>query len=197
MASLAGGALALLPARALPAQPHGVVATTFHDARRDEQPAGPDITGVTVTRRADGTVALRIRIANRRRLTPDIGVEVVLDLDGNESTGDRTLRLGLGVDRLVTVLDRRPRLERWSAAGHWQSAPPPLLHWSRGTAEIVLSAGQIHGARSFRFAVSVASGMVPRPDGSIDITNARFDFAPDVGLPAWTFPCRTVTICRS
>jgi hypothetical protein len=181
------GWLAAPLAAAMALVPHGhAVSGSFHDSQA-EQADAPDIAGVGVTQRADGSVVLRVRVANRPELTPDMGIEAVVDLDGREATGDASLRLGLGVDRLVTVLAGTPRLLRWHQGVGWLPLPPPRVAYAAGTATIVLSAGQVGHARGFRFAVSVASGMVPEPDGTFDITDARYDFAPDVGDPAWTF----------
>jgi hypothetical protein len=163
------------------------VSASFHDAQA-EQADAPDIAGVGVTRRADGSVVLRLHVSNRPDLTPDMGIEAVVDLDGREATGDPSLRLGLGVDRLVTVLAGRPRLLGWRQSVGWQALPPPRVAYAGGTATIVLSASQVGPTRRFRFAVSVVSGMVADPDGTFDITDARYDFGPDVGHPAWTFP---------
>jgi hypothetical protein len=167
--------------------PHGhAVSTSFHDSQA-EQADAPDIAGVGVTRRADGSVILRVAVSNRPDLTPDMGIEAVVDLDGSEATGDPSLRLGLGVDRLVTVLGGTPRLLRWHQGFGWRPLARPRIAYAEGTATIVLSASQVGHTRRFRFAVSVVSGMVADPDGTFDITDARYDFAPDAGDPAWTF----------
>jgi hypothetical protein len=162
------------------------VSASFHDSQAERADA-LDISGVDVTRRADGSVVLRLHLLNRPELTPDMGIEAVVDLDGSEATGDPSLRLGLGVDRLVTVLAGTPRLFRWRQGVGWLAVPPPRVAYIAGTATITLSGGQVGHARRFRFAVSVASRMVAEPDGTFDITDARYDFAPDVGDPAWTF----------
>jgi hypothetical protein len=45
--------------------PHGhAVSASFHDSQA-EQADAPDISGVNVTRRADGSVVLRVRVLNR------------------------------------------------------------------------------------------------------------------------------------
>jgi hypothetical protein len=180
------GWLAAPLAAAMALAPHGhAVAASFHDSQAEHADA-PDISVVDVTRRADGSVVLRVRVPNRPELTSDMGIEAVVDLDGSEATGDPSLRLGLGVDRLVTVLAGTPRLLRWHQGVGWLPVSPPRVAYTAGTATIVLSGGQVGHARGFRFAVSVASGMVAEPDGTFDITDARYDFAPDVGDPAWT-----------
>src|SRR3954469_6588231 len=167
------GWLAAPLAAGLALVPHGhALSATFHDAQA-EQADAPDIAGVGVTQRADGSVVLRVRVPNRPELTPDMGIEAVLDLDGREATGDPSLRLGLGVERLVTFLGGTPRLGGWDQGVGWLPPSPPAVTYAAGTATIVLSGGQMGHARAFRFAVSVASGMVAEADGTFDITDAR------------------------
>src|SRR5262249_30506079 len=147
---------------------------------------------VTVTRERDGAFVLRIRIASGPQLTSglaSLGIEAELDLDG-DSAGDPTMRPGLGVDRVATVVDGKPHLVGWRHRGGRRARPPPHVRLAHGTATIEFSPLQVRRARCFRFAVSVASGLQPAAGGQIDITNARFDFAPNVGQLAWIFPCR-------
>jgi hypothetical protein len=151
-----------------------------------EDRAAPDITRVLVRSGPNGPIVFRISIANRPQATADVGVEIVIDADRAEATGDRTLKLGLGADYLVTILEGEPRLRRWTGRG-WRAATPPAYTDAGGTVSISLWARQLGRPAGLRFGVSVAVGIVPESDGTLDITDARFDFAPDAGRPAWSY----------
>jgi hypothetical protein len=174
------------------ASAHGVrtpllsASATYADTRAEDSEA-PDIGRVVVSGGDGGPTIVRIDVRNRPRLTDDMGIELLVDVDGSEATGNRSLRLGLGVDYLVTVLARKPRLLAWSSRGEWRPLGAPTYSYERGVAALTLRAPELEQGRGFRFATSVSSGMVAERGGVLDITNAHFDFAPDVGRPAWSF----------
>jgi len=152
----------------------------YRDSTRENR-AAPDIGRVVVSEARHGRLVFRIGMANRPRLTNDLGIEIVLDTDRSTRTGDPNMKLGLGADYLVTILDRKARLQRWSRTGGWRLQAAPAYTYDRGTASVVLDSHALGRPAAFDFDVSVGSGMMPERNGSIDITNARFDVAPDAG----------------
>jgi hypothetical protein len=169
-----------------PPTPALIAPATYHDSRR-EQPGAPDISRAVVARGPHGTITFTVRVPNRPALTGDMGFEVLIDGDRSEATGDRSLRLGMGVDDLVTILAGQARLQR-PRGGVWRTVGVPAYSYTGGVLTVTLRAPGLGRPPGFSFAVSAASGLVPQPDGSIEITNASFDFAPDDDRPAWIYP---------
>lgn len=167
----------------------GIEPAAYRDSTAEDA-AAPDITRVTVSGRAVGLTVFRIQVANRLRLTSDLGLEIIVDADHADATGDRTLRFGLGAEYLITVFSGKPRLLQWSSLGKWRPLAPPSFSYARGAASIVVRARALGGPSGFAFGVSVGSGIVAQPGGTLDITNAHFDFAPDVSHTAWTYEIR-------
>ena len=63
----------------------------------------------------------------------------------------------------------------------------PRWSYSSGRATIRLRASALRNPSDFDFEVSAASGLLVDGDGTIDITTARFDFAPDAGHGGWRY----------
>jgi hypothetical protein len=165
-------------------------ATTYRDSI-GEDAAAPDIGRVVVAGTQDGQIVFQIGVVNRPQLTQDMGIEIVVDADRAAATGDRMLRFGLGAEYLITMLSGRPRLLHWTSLG-WREEAPPSYGYAGGTASVVVPACGLGRSAAFAFAVSVASGLVPEENGTIDVTNAHFDFAPDAGRGGWTYRrCRS------
>jgi hypothetical protein len=134
------------------------------------------------------TITFRVRIANTPALTRELAMQIVLDTDQNATTGNTELVRDFGAEYEIAVYDDQAHLLRWPRAA---AARPVLLEsaarlgYARGVAAIAVRASALRDPRAFNFSVSTGSGIVPESDGSLDITNAHFDFAPDVGF--WTF----------
>jgi hypothetical protein len=169
------------------ARSHSVV---YLDPAGEDAAAG-DITRVVVSREHSGKVTFRIRIANRPVMSGDLGIQIVLDADQNARTGNGWLVRDLGAEYLIGVYDGRARLQPWTSSGSRRAvAHEPGVHFSYGFSEatIALRASVLGHSAGFNFSVSTGAGIVPQSDGSLDITYARFDFAPDVGHGFWSFP---------
>jgi hypothetical protein len=164
--------------------------TTYRDSI-GEDAAAPDIGRVVVAGTQEDQIVFQIGVLNRPLLTGDMGIEIVVDADRAAATGDRMLRFGLGAEYLITILSGTPRLLHWTN-GAWRAEAPPSSTYSGGTASVVVPARGLGRSAAFAFAVSVGSGLVPEESGTIDVTNAHFDFAPDAGRGGWTYRrCRS------
>lgn len=154
-----------------------------------EDAAAADITRVVVSR-GRGVFTFRVQIADRPTLTPDLGFQIVLDTDRNSVTGNHWLVRELGAEYEIGFFAGRAGLTRFSASGGWLPAAQRAVRFSyaRGKALIAVKARALGDPTEFNFDVSSAAGMVPAPDGSLDITYAHFDFAPDAGHGYWSFP---------
>ena len=159
----------------------------YRDAR-DEDPGAPDITRVAVSddRR---NVTFRVWVANRPDATNDMGLQIVIDSDRRQATGNQMLVYSLGADYLVQMLGGTARLLRWAGASNRWLVTPLQPSWSyiSGRATIRLRASALRNPSDFSFEVSVASGLIVDGDGTIDITTAQFDFAPDAGHGGWRY----------
>lgn len=137
-----------------------------------------DITAVTVSS-DHATVVFRIDIDRLVVLPNDVGVEVAVDTDRNASTGFPWVFHDLGAEYMAQILGGVPRLLRWnSLSGRWTTQARPTVSSRPGEVVIAFKL-TTHGA--FDFVVSTGSNMVAQPDGTFDITNTVFDFAPDRG----------------
>jgi hypothetical protein len=159
----------------------------YRDAH-GEAAGAPDITRVAVSddRR---NVTFRVWIANRPDATNDMGLQIVIDSDRRQATGNQMLVYSLGADYLVQMLGGTARLLRWAGASNRWLVTPLQPSWSyiSGRATIRLRASALRNPSDFSFEVSVASGLIVDGDGTIDITTAQFDFAPDAGHGGWRY----------
>jgi hypothetical protein len=164
-----------------------VQSASYRDAR-GEDPQAPDITRVVVSDDRT-TVTFRIWIANRPQPASDMGLQVVIDADRRQATGNQSLVYSLGADYLIQMLGGTPGLLRWDPdSGRWLAcSPQPTWSYRSGRAMITLRAAAVRNPSAFTFAVSAASGLIVDRDGTVDITTAHFDFAPDVGHGGWRF----------
>jgi hypothetical protein len=162
--------------------------STYRDSV-GEDAAAADITRVVVSH-GRGVFTFRVQIADRPTLTPDLGFQIVLDTDRNSGTGNAWMVRDLGADYEIGFFAGRAGLMRFSASGDWLPAAQTALRFSyaRGETLIAVKTRALGDPAEFNFDVSSAAGMVPEPDGSLDITYAHFDFAPDAGHGYWSFP---------
>ena len=180
---------ALVSVAALAAPAGSAVPRLSSSVYRDagENAAAPDISRVAV---ADDrrTVTVRVWIANRLEASNDMGLQIVIDSDRRQATGDQSLVYSLGADYLVQMLAGTVRLLRWDQRSRrWvERASQPSWSYDSGRATIRLPAAALRNPTDFLFQVSTASGLVVEGDG-IDITTAHFDFAPDAGRGGWRF----------
>lgn len=104
---------------------------TFTDPVGDQsKPTAPDITGVQVANTPDGTLAVRVTVANYQSVLPPLsGVVIGFDTDKNPATGDQGVDAALGylVDRSRTPARRSsPAGTRTTRSSRtWTPSPRP------------------------------------------------------------------------
>jgi hypothetical protein len=157
---------------------------TFADST-GEDPSAADISAVTVSNDDRGRVTFGINVPNRPTLAPDMFFLILLDTDANPASGDPDFN---GADYVIELDGplggpAGTTLARWdgtnlTATGVSQSSL--VFSYSAG-ASISINASELGGTRRFGFSVLVVSGAALTPAGELDLTNARFDLAPDNG----------------
>lgn len=172
----------------------GATTTVFRDTE-GEEPAGPDITSVTVS--SDGErLTFSIPLPTSPVVTPDMRIRVWLDADDSLETG-LTLEDGpTGVDHFIIVDPTRFRADQAVLYGPCAGntcGPSSFVEFSYSSgARFVVPAAALGLERiaRLRFSVLVYVGIGFGPDG-YEFTNARIDFAPnadDDGVqPMWRF----------
>jgi hypothetical protein len=192
-------AVALLPGPASGSDAQSAAnSTTFRDST-GEDPAGPDITTVTVSNNDAGVVRIQIAMPNRPTLTPDMLMFVEVDSDNNTATGGAPF----GIDYVIELDGTRPPSEvnlfRWDGTNFTRRPGDPaattLIFSYAGGATIEISARELGNTKRFRFAVGAISGIAVNPDtGEFDLANAHADAAPDVTHGLWTYEVKTAPL---
>jgi hypothetical protein len=159
----------------------------FRDATA-EDPAGPDITTVTVSNDDRGLITFRVAIPSRPKLTEGMRFRIWIDSDGDRATG-------LSVNGMdFFLLHDRGRTGLWrcrasSCTGPSSSARTLRFRYS-SEPSFTISNAEIGDTRRFRFAVEAATGIVVDPvTKTVDTANAHFDDAPQRGR-SWTYATR-------
>ena len=162
-----------------PAAP-GANSATFQDST-GENPAGPDITTITVSNDDAATITFKVDIPNRPQYTPDVALVLFIDSDANQATGDATT---FGADFVIQLLQGEVLLFKWDGSDYTLSATQASLNqtWANG-ATIRINAADLNNTRKLGFDVLALSGVAFDPTtGTVDFTNAHGDVAPAVGL---------------
>jgi hypothetical protein len=201
--SAAGGWLCIVAAvvaglavPAVAASPVGAAKPRLHTASyRDaggEDAQAADITRVVV---ADDrkTLTFRVWIVNLPQAMSGMGLQIVIDSDRRQATGNQYLVYSLGAEYLIQMIGGAARLLRWDRASQRWLAGSVQPSWSYGSgrATVRLPASAVRNPSDFLFEVSTASGLIVDGDGTVDITTAHFDFAPNVGGGGWRFRARS------
>lgn len=150
----------------------------YADAVGDEAAAAPDLGAVQVSNDDKGRVVFRISIPNRVALAPTDLVAVFVDADGKAGTG--CARGIFGAEYALDVLAGRYVFGR-CVAGAWGFARR-RVSFSGSFVGSMLTLGvnrrELGGTGRFAFRVGAATTTESLP---------AYDFAPDVGTPAWTY----------
>ena len=150
----------------------------YADAIDDEAAAAPDLGGVQVSNDDRGQVVFRISIPNRDALAPTDLVAVFVDADGKLGTG--CARGVFGAEYALDVLAGRYVFGR-CVGGAWSFGRRPSS-FSGSFANSMLTLGvnrrELGGTNRFAFRIGAASTTESLP---------AYDFAPDVGTPAWSY----------
>jgi hypothetical protein len=168
-------AACLLPLAPLAGASNGV---TYADPIGDEAVEAPDIGAVYVSNDEAGQVVFRISIPNRASLAPTDLVAVFVDADGKAGTG--CARGVFGAEYALDVLAGRYVLGR-CVAGSWSFARRPASFsgsFAGSTLTLAVNRRELGGTSRFAFRIGAATTTESSP---------AYDFAPDVGLPAWSY----------
>jgi hypothetical protein len=161
---------------------------TFQDAT-GEDPGGFDITTVVVSNNQERLITFIVNVPSRPTFTEDMRVRVWLDSDYNRDTG-LTVGDRAGSDYFFLWDREGVRLFRCSGSSCRGGASPKVLGSSyRFGAKFTISAYDLKTKR-FRFAAEAAAGL--RYDAAtrrFDVTNARWDYAPEQGQ-FWSYDVR-------
>jgi hypothetical protein len=150
----------------------------YSDADGDAAVAAPDLTDVQVSNDDAGTVVFRISIANRAALEDSDLVAVLVDADGNTRTG--CARGTFGAEYALDVLARRFVFGRCTA-GRWSfTRRPASFAGSFASSGLTLRVNRkaLGGTNGFTFRIGSAA---------TSAADAAYDFAPDVGVGAWSY----------
>ena len=161
---------------------------TFQDST-GEDPAGPDITTVTVSNDDTGMITFRVNIPNRPSLGQDMLFEIWVDSDDNASTGDPELA---GVDYVMQLVRGEISLYKWDGADFTRRfGDPPAVTLSQSYQAgltVKISASELGNTKKFKFFVIALSGLVVDPvTGEIDGANAHGDAAPGGGTGLYPY----------
>lgn len=168
---------------------------TFQDSQ-GEDPQGPDITTVVASNNDAGLITFDVSIPNRPSLTEDMIIGVNVDADNNRATGDPETD---GADYGIELFMGQVNLFRWDGSNFSRRAGDPpqvslIFSYSRGV-KITISAAELGDTKRFNFGAIAISGIaVNRQTGDLDFTNARADFAPDLGHGLWNFEVKTAPL---
>ncbi len=172
---------------------------SYADPIADAPSAAPDLTSVQVTNDDLGNVVFRISIPNRTALQDPDFVAILVDADGRQHTGCSSGTFG--AEYALDVLSRRFLFGRCSG-GAWSFAKKPAsFGGSFASSVLTLKANRrdLGSAKTFRFRIGAAT---------TSVADAAYDFAPDIGLEAWSYkivappqavkkpPARKVKACK-
>jgi hypothetical protein len=136
-----------------------------------------------------GMVTFRVNIANRPTLGQDMLLEIWVNSDNNESTGDPELA---GVDYVMQLVRGEINLYKWDGSDFTRRFGDPSaitlsFSYQNGlTARI--SASELGNTKKFTFFVVALSGLVVDPvTGDLDGSNAHGDAAPGGGAGLYPF----------
>lgn len=152
---------------------------TFTDSS-GEDPAGPDITTVTVSNTDAGVVSFRVNVPNRPTLGQDMIFEVWVDSDNNVATGSPDLG---GADYVIQVVQAEISLFKWDGTDYTRRFGDPsavtLSYAYDGGITVRIAASELGNTKQFKFFVIAISGIVVDPvTGDLDGSNSHADVAP-------------------
>ena len=157
---------------------------TFPDSTGEDAQA-PDMTSLTVANDDRGMITFTVNMPNRPTLTADMEIDILLDTDANPATGEPNI----GSDYIIVLAGPLEGsagvfLYRWTGSEYNSSGVSQrslVFSYATGVATIRANASELGNVRRLAFLAVSASGVTLSPTGEPDYTNARVDFAPDIG----------------
>jgi hypothetical protein len=184
---------------------HGPLASSGADARAantatfedsaGENTGAPDIASVVVSNTDAGQVTFRVAIPNRSTLTGDMIIELDVDSDNTDTTGDPD---SLGADYAVQVFQGAVDLYKWDGTRFSRTGVPQtslVYSYDAGALTVKVAAAELGNTKGFKFGVFAIGGVVFDPNtGNIDFSNARADLAPDPGHGLWSYDVKVAPL---
>jgi hypothetical protein len=168
--------------------------TTFEDSAGENANA-PDIASVVVSNTDAAQVTFRVAIPNRSELTGDMIIELDVDSDNTETTGDPD---SLGADYAIQVFQGAVDLYKWDGSRFSRTGVPQtslVYSYASGALTIKVSAAELGNTKRFKFGIFAIGGVVFDPNtGNIDFSNARADLAPDPGHGLWSYDVKVAPL---
>ena len=146
---------------------------TAQDATGDTR-SGPDLSSLTVTSYADGTISFLVQFANREYIQPNETVQLFIDLDGN-GTEDLNLSIWPTFDPSY--------LARWNGTAWSNVRQLPELVQTQNEFSVRLSLAELQGAAVLGVAptIGVSAGSWTEDPSTGTLGNAD-DLLPDDGF---------------
>ena len=145
-----------------------------------EQPGAPDITSVTVSNTNAGLITFKIN--GPPQFTDDMLVDIIVDSDNNPSTGSPASDVEApGGEYAIEMFGNEANLFKWDGQNYSRRAnDPPQSSLTFNQLSITISAAELGNTKQFNFDVTIITG-VKVVNGELDFSEARADFAPDLG----------------
>ena len=171
--------------------------TTYEDSSGDN-PGGQDIQTIVASNDNTGLISFQINIVTPPSLTGLQLLDINIDADNNPSTGD-TDPLDLGADYAIELFQNQVTLFKWDGTTFSRSAagpPESTLIFSNGTngLTIKINASELGNAKKINFSVTAVSGVTMDSSGNLDFSNAKADFAPDLGHGFYAYDVKTAKL---
>jgi hypothetical protein len=167
---------------------------TFPDSTA-EQAGAPDITGVTVSNTNAGVITFKIN--GPPQFTEDMLIDIIVDSDNNPSTGSPASDVEApGGEYAIESFGGDTNLFKWDGENYSRRAnDPPQTSLTRNQTQlsITINASELGNTKQFSFDVTIITG-VKIVNGELDFSEARADFAPDLGHGRFSYKVNTAPL---
>ena len=165
---------------------------TFPDSAA-EQAGAPDIASVTVSNTNAGMITFKIN--GPPQFTEDMLVDIIVDADNNPSTGSPASDVEApGGEYAIELFGGEANLFKWDGENYSRRAnDPPQSSLTHNQLSITISAAELGNTKQFNFDVTIITG-VKIVNGELDFSEARADFAPDLGHGRFNYKVNSVPL---
>lgn len=170
----AAAALAAAAALLLAATGNASNSTTYYDSA-SEAPGIADISSTVVSNDDAGNVTIKVNVADRPVITPDMAIVVFFDTDKNPATGGPGSGVGVppGSESYIDLSSAGFPFYVWNGTMSVLTTSPSVsASYAAGSATFRLSTKDLGNTKSFNFAVASGAGL-----GSAG--TPAFDLAPN------------------
>ena len=172
---------------------------TFQDSR-GEDPQGPDINTVTVSNDNSGLITFKIDVPNQSQLSGEKLIDIVIDADNNQATGEPASQFGVGGgEYAIELFQQQVTLFQWDGQNYSRSAAGPsqatlIFQDSLTGPTISINSSELGATKKFAFDVTVISGLKFDDQGNLDFSQAHADFAPDLTHGRYTYDVKVAPL---